>query len=124
MIDYKDPVPPIIQLLNATFESRFNIYGNLFPSSVSLPAVLVRQAGGNGYYRIQLLVRAREDITAMAILIDVMNYLERTGQFMSGIRVKWVERESNPIPAIDEDSGLPEAWCYMRIEALESGEET
>lgn len=118
MIDYVDPIPSVVQLLNAYFND-FNIYGNSFPPNISLPSILVKSAGGNDYIRLMILVRSRTDITAMSTLIDVMNYLERYGQHMQGIRVKWVEREQNPVPQTDQDSGLPEAWCYMRVEALE-----
>lgn len=118
MIDYVDPIPPVIALLNVEFDDRVNIYGNTLPSNIPLPALLVKQAGGNGYIRLQFLARARDDITAMDTLIEVMNYFERYGHLMQGIRVKWVERESNPIPSIDDDSGLPEAWCYMSLETI------
>ncbi|MEH7114507.1 hypothetical protein V7124_19400 [Neobacillus niacini] len=120
MVQYVDPIPPIISLLKVRFGSRVNIYGNTFPSMLRLPALLVKTAGGNGAYRIQLLCRANDDITAMSTLVDVMNYFEAYGQYMPGIRVQWVERESNPIPSTDTDSGKPEAWCYMNLEALEA----
>lgn len=120
MIQYVDPIPPAIRLLNRAFQGRVYIYGNMFPSTVRLPAVLIKQAGGNGSYRLQLLSRANDDITAMQNLINCMNYIEQYGQSMTGIRVKWVSRESNPIPSIDTDSGKPEAWCYMNVEALEA----
>jgi hypothetical protein len=119
MIRYVDPVPPAIRLLKAHFDSRLRIYGNTFPSNIALPALLVKQAGGTDYYRLQLLSRANDDITAMTFLIEAMNYLLMYGQFMTGIRVKWVSRESNPIPSVDTDSGKPEAWCYLNIEAME-----
>lgn len=120
MIKYVDPIPPILRLLSANFSKRFTIYGNTFPNTVRLPALLVRTAGGNNVYRVQLLSRANDDITAMSNLIDAMNYLEQYGQHMTGIRVQWVSRESNPIPSVDTDSGKPEAWCYINIEALEA----
>lgn len=120
MIEYKDPIPPILNLLFGGFSDRFAIYGNLFPTNVELPGVLVRQVGGAGYYRIQLISRANSDIEAMGILIEVMNYLEQYAQFIRDLRVLWCGKESNPISATDEDTGLPEAWCYMRLEAAES----
>lgn len=119
MIRYVDPIPSAIRLLSSAFQGRFNIYGNTFPSTFRLPAVLLKTAGGNGSYRVQILSRANDDITAMTNLIEVMNYLVAYGQHMTGIRVKWVERESNPIPSVDTDSGKPEAWCYLNIEAME-----
>lgn len=120
MINYVDPVPPVIRLLNAAFSNRFSIYGNTFPSTVRLPALLVKTAGGLGSYRIQLLSRANDDLTAMRNLIDAMNYMVRHGQNMTGIRVQWVSIDSNPIPSVDTDSGKPEAWCYINVEALEA----
>jgi hypothetical protein len=121
MIEYKDPIPPVLNLLFVGFaDSRTNFYGGLFPSSPRLPAVLVRQTGGNNYYRLQLLARANTDIEAMGVLIEAINYLKQYAQFITGLRVLWCEMESNPISAIDEDTGLPEAWCYMRLETAET----
>jgi len=120
MIDYKDPIPPVIRLLTPAFEGRFSIYGNRFPDHVGSPAVLIRTVGGTDYYRLQLLARAESDITAMETLIDVMNYLERYGNNVDGIQTLWCERESNPIPDTDEDTGKPQAWCYMRLESMEA----
>lgn len=118
MIDYVDPIPPVRRLLDSYMEER--VYGNQFPSSPVLPAVLVRNTGGNDYTRIQLLVRADDDIQAMSILIKAMNTLERYTAHITGIRVIWIEKESNPLPDRDEDTGKPEAWAYMRMEHLEA----
>lgn len=120
MVNYVDPIPPIISLLNVRYKNKLTIYGNTFPSTARLPALLVRTAGGNGSYRIQFLSRANDDITAMKNLIEVTNYFESYGQYTAGIRVTWVARESNPIPSVDTDSGKPEAWCYMLVEAVEA----
>lgn len=122
MIKFIDPIPPILNLLVPEFKSQdISIYGNNFPKNQpTYPAVLVKQTGGLGYYRIQLLARAIVDFDAMGTLIRVMNYLEENAQMISDIRVLWCERESNPEPSIDEDTGLHEAWCYMRLEAVES----
>lgn len=118
MIDYVDPVPPVRRLLDSLMDER--VYGDLFPTDVKLPAVLVRNTGGNGYTRIQLWVRASDDIQAMGILIRAMNLLERYAASISGLRVLWAEKESNPIPDRDADTGIPEAWCYMRLEHIEA----
>lgn len=118
MIEYKDPVPPVRSLLDALMDER--VYGNTFPTSPVLPALLVRNAGGNEYTRIQLLARANDDITAMQVLIRAMNLFEANGQAVQGLRVLWVEKESNPIPDRDDDTGKFEAWCYMRMEHLEA----
>jgi hypothetical protein len=118
MIQYVDPVPPVRKLLDALMEER--VYGNQFPQNVGLPAVLVRNTGGNGYTRIQLWVRANDDIQAMNILIRAMNLLERNAASIRGLSVLWAERESVPIPDRADDTGKPEAWCYVRLEHLEA----
>lgn len=122
MIEYKDPIPPILKLLIPSFQKRgISIYGSSFPTTnVKYPAVVIRTAGGIDYYRIQLWSRANNDIQAMTALIDVMNDLEKNAQYIQGLMIKWCQRESNPIPDVDEDTGLFEAWCYMRLEAYES----
>lgn len=117
MIEYVDPIPPVRQMLDFHYEEK--VYGNTFPSNVTLPAILVRNTGGNGYTRLQLLVRDNSDIAAMTLLIDVMNTLQRNADRIN-LRGVWIERESNPIHAEDEDTGKPEAWCYMRMEHLEA----
>lgn len=117
MIDYVDPIPPVRKFLSNLIPER--VYGNTFPSTVALPAVLVRNMGGTDYTRLQLLVRANDDITAMQTLIRAMNSLERYGSQIQGLRVIWIEREAAPISDTDEDTHKPEAWCYMRMEHLE-----
>lgn len=120
MIKYVDPIPYLVTFVKAKFRNELTVYGNTFPNTFRLPSLLIRTVGGTDAYRIQLLSRANDDITAMQNLINVMNFLEQFGQYMPGIQVKWVERESLPIPSVDTDSGKPEAWCYMRMEALET----
>jgi hypothetical protein len=116
-MEYIDPIPPVMRLLKEYVP--FRVYGNRF-SNPELPALLVRSMGGTDYYRIQLVCRSDSDISAMSGLIQAMNTLEREGQYIKGLRVLWVERESNPIHDIDPDTRKPEAWCYMRLEAMES----
>lgn len=118
MIDYVDPIPPVRKLLDDLMDER--VYGNTFPTSVSLPAILVRNAGGIDYTRVQLLARANDDIQAMKSLISAMNLLERNASSIINLRGVWVERESNPLPDKDPDTGKPEAWCYMRMDHLEA----
>lgn len=118
MIDYIDPIPPVLRMLKPLYEER--IYGNQFPLNPSLPAILIRNAGGNDYTRLQVLVRGNSDIEVMWLLIDVMNTLERNAAHIDGLRGVWVEKESNPLPDKDEDTGKPEAWAYMRMEHLEA----
>ncbi|KAB2328995.1 hypothetical protein F7731_23555 [Cytobacillus depressus] len=116
-MDYVDPIPPVIQMLKPLFTQR--IYGNLFPPNIAMPAILIRNAGGNGYTRLQILVRANSDIDAMQLLIDVMNTLERNASSIQ-LRGAWIEKESNPLPDRDEVTGKYEAWAYMRMEHLEA----
>lgn len=117
MIDYVDPIPPVRKFLSTFMSER--VYGNIFPSTTTLPAVLVRNMGGTDYTRLQLLVRATDDIAAMQTLIRAMNFLERNGSAISGLRVLWIERETAPISSVDQDSNKPEAWAYVRLEHLE-----
>lgn len=117
MIDYVDPIPPILRFYSALLDAP--VEGNTFSSS-SVPALLVRNAGGNGFTRVQLIYRAEKDYEAMGGLIHAMNLLERNAAIIEGLRVSWCEREANPIPSVDDDTGKPEAWCYMRLEHLES----
>ncbi len=118
MINYKDPIPPILQLFETYLD--IGIHGNTFGSSPSLPALLVRNAGGTNYTRVQLIARAEKDFEAMGHLIQAMNLLERHASQISGLNVVWCEREANPIPDIDQDTQKPEAWCYMRLEHIEA----
>lgn len=119
MIEYVDPIPPVLRMLSPLFKDRARVYGNTFPTSFSLPAILLRNAGGDEYTRLQVLVRGNSDIEVMRLLIDVMNTLERNASSID-LRGVWIEKESNPLPDRDEDTGKPEAWCYMRMEHLEA----
>ncbi|MGE7191761.1 hypothetical protein [Lysinibacillus fusiformis] len=120
MVPYVDPIPSVIRFLTVPFAEELHIYGNMFPNTVQLPALLIRQAGGNNSFRLQFISRANDDITAMSNLIMAMNYFEQYGYQMQGIRAEWISRESNPIPSVDTDSGKPEAWCYINVEAMEA----
>ena len=117
MIDYVDPIPPVVKLLSSLFDEK--VYGNTMPNNPALPCILVRNMGGTDYTRLQLLVRGRSDIEAMVLCINAMNDLRR---FASRIQLRgvWIEKETNPISDIDEDTKRPEAWCYLRMEHLES----
>lgn len=117
MIEYIDPIPPIRKMLVPMMAEK--VYGNTFPTNVALPAVLIRAVGGTDYTRLQLLVRANDDITAMQTLIKAMNLVIQNAAFTS-LRSAWAEKETNPISATDEDTGKPEAWCYIRFEHLEA----
>jgi hypothetical protein len=118
MIDYIDVIPPLVQFLRARLG--FDIYGNTFPNSFSLPALVVKNAGGTDFTRLQLLARAGKDHEAMQVLIDSINLLERYANQIKGIRVIWCVRETNPVPSIDPDNNVAQAWCYMRLEHLEA----
>jgi len=117
MISYVDPIPPVRRLLVGMLTEK--VYGNTFPLNVALPAVLVRSVGGLGYTRLQLLVRANDDITAMQTLIRAMNVILQDAALIE-LEGVWAERESNPISSTDEDTGKPEAWCYIRLEHIEA----
>lgn len=117
MIRYVDPIPPLIRLLKPSIEAR--VYGNTLPTTATLPCVLIRNAGGTDYTRIQLLARANTDIDAMKTLIAAMNILIANAAFVSGLRVIDIQKEINPINSVDQDTGKPEAWCYLRMEHLE-----
>ena len=119
MIDYVDPIPPLIALFKA---GEFKVYGNTFPTNMSSTetALLVRVMGGTDYHRIQLLTRSTSDISAMYELIEASNFLIQNVSRIQGLRATWAERESNPIHSTDQDTGRPEAWCYMRVESLEA----
>ncbi|MGG1571597.1 hypothetical protein [Fictibacillus sp. NRS-1165] len=118
MIGYKDPIPPVRKLLDDYMEPR--IYGNTFPTTTTLPAVLVKSAGGVNFSRIQLVARATNDLDAMQLCIQCMNLLLQRFDEIRGLRVIWMEAESNPIPSFDDDTGRPEAWCYLRMENIEA----
>lgn len=118
MIDYIDVIPLLIQFLQERLD--IGVYGNAFPVRYSLPAVVIKSAGGTDYTRIQILARAMTDHEAMNILIEVMNRLEREASQVKGIRVIWCVRETNPISSIDPDNNTAQAWCYMRLEHLEA----
>jgi hypothetical protein len=118
MIDYKDPVAPIIRLLKPLIDP-VRVYGNTFPSNTILPALLVKTAGGYGYTRIQIIARDNSDIQAMSNCIEASNILIRNAANIQGLRTFWAERETNPIASVDDDTGKQEAWCYIRLEHLE-----
>jgi len=118
MIDYVDPVPPVVRFLS-TYLPDIQIHGNQF-SNPTYPALLVKNTGGIDYTRIQLRCRAQKDYEAMNGLIHAMNTLTRYAANISGLRVMWCGKETNPIPSEDADSNMQEAWCYMRLEHLEA----
>jgi hypothetical protein len=118
MIDYVDPIPHLVDFFSSRIE--VNVYGNSFPLNPILPALLVKNAGGNGFTRVQLICRAEVDFEAMNGLIQTMNLLERYASQINSLRVIWCERESNPFPTVDQDTKKPEAWCYMRLEHAEA----
>lgn len=119
MIDFKDPLPPVLALLEA---AEFNVYGNAFPANMppEETALLVKPMGGRGFHRLQFLARSTSDISAMYELIEALNFFERNAGNMTGLRGTWAERESNPVHSVDADTKRPEAWAYVRLEALES----
>lgn len=119
MIDYVDPIPPVLRFFGPRIPD-IKVYGNAIPAQATLPALLVKNAGGNGYTRLQLLCRADTSSGAMQGLIRAMNIIERYAAEIDGLSVIWCSKESNPIPDIDTDTNEPEAWCYMKLEHLEA----
>lgn len=118
MIDYVDPVPPLLDFFSKRLT--VNIVGNTFAMNQPYPQLLVRSAGGNDYSRIQLISRSESSETeSMDLLIQAINLLERYAADISGLSILWCSREGNPFPSLDDDTGKPEAWCYMRLEYLE-----
>lgn len=117
MINYIDPIPPIVRLLDSLFVER--VYGNRIPAAAAIPCILVKNAGGSDYTRLLLLTRTDSDISAMVLLIEAMNDLIRNAANVQGLRVIDISKEVNPISSIDQDTGKPEAWCYLRLEHLE-----
>ncbi|MDM5430812.1 hypothetical protein [Bacillus mycoides] len=118
MIKYKNPIPPILQLLN-----RYGVtcYGNKFPNDADYPSVVIRTAGGNGYSRLQLIARSENsDIEAMDILTEAINVLEMKTAQIESLMVLWCEKNSNPVAYFDSVTGKEEAWCYMTLEHLEA----
>lgn len=117
MIDYVDPIVPLVKFLTPMYTER--IYGNTIPSNAELPVILLRNAGGSDYTRLQVLVRGRSDIEAMHLCIDVMNTLIRHGQSID-LRGAWIQKEVSPISSVDQDTNRPESWGYLRIDHIEA----
>lgn len=119
MIDYVDPVPPVIRFFKL-YVPDIKPYGTTIPATATLPCLLIKNAGGNGYTRLQLLVRADTDAQAMSGLIRSMNAIERYAANIDTLSVEWCEKDSGPFPDVDMDTSKPEAWCYMKLKHLEA----
>jgi hypothetical protein len=117
MIDYKDPIPPVFAFFKENTDH--HIDANTFQANIT-EGLLVRSAGGRAFSRIQMIYRSKDEDAAVAGLIDCMNLLERNASQITALRGAWCEREGNPIPSKDEDTGAFEAWVYMRLEHLEA----
>lgn len=117
MIDYKDPIPPVFRF----FKERIDIHvdANTFQANIT-EGLLIRSAGGNGFTRVQMIYRSKDEAGAMSGLISYMNMLERGAGAIDGLRGSWCEREGNPVTSKDEETGSFEAWVYMRLEHLEA----
>ncbi|MGM9926033.1 MAG: hypothetical protein ACI35R_17445 [Bacillus sp. (in: firmicutes)] len=118
MIDYVDPIPPVVQMMNRFAPAP--VYGNSIPAKAKLPCIAVRAAGGNDGTRLQIIVRAKTDYEAMSLFVTTINILQRNTGAIKGLRVLWIEKESMPIHSVDQDTGSPEAWGYIRMEHLEA----
>ncbi|HGH7177524.1 TPA: hypothetical protein ACJMKJ_005168 [Bacillus wiedmannii] len=118
MSEYKNPIPSIIQLLQA---HNVPCYGNKFPRDAEYPSIVVRTAGGNGYSRLQLIARSeKSDIEAMDLITSTINTLENKTAKMKNLQVLWCRRDSNPVAYFDQESNKEESWCYMTLEHLEA----
>lgn len=117
MINYKDPIPPVFRFFEDNNVG--HVDANTFQSNIT-EGLLVRSAGGAGFSRIQMIYRSKDEGAAMSGLISCMNLLERRASVISGLRGSWCEREGNPIPSKDEETGAFEAWVYMRLEHIEA----
>jgi len=117
MIAYKDPIPPVRRF----FDNRtdYHVDANTFQSNIQ-EGLLVRSAGGVGFSRIQMICRSPDEAAAMAGLIRAMVLLEREAASIDELRGAWCEREGNPIPSKDDETGSFEAWVYMRLEHIEA----
>lgn len=117
MIDYVDPIPPVFAFFETNTDH--HIDANTFQSNIT-EGLLVRSAGGRAFSRIQMIYRSKEEVGAMAGLIECMNLLERNATDITALRGAWCEREGNPIPSFDDDTDSYEAWVYMRLEHIEA----
>ena len=117
MVDYKDPIPPVYRFFKDNIDT--HVDANTFQSNIT-EGLLVRSAGGVGFSRIQMIYRSKDEGAAMSGLISCMNLLERNASSISELRGSWCEREGNPIPSKDEETGAFEAWVYMRLEHIEA----
>ncbi len=129
MIDYVDPVPPIMKLLRnqmaADVASGVKIVGGMFGGDEKGPALSIKPAGGASsvpepYSRIQLLARSDSDSKSLALVIKACNALERYYDLIEGLRVKTIRVETRPIDTRDGDTNLPESWCYVIVEHMEA----
>ncbi|MBX6333715.1 hypothetical protein IRY61_00025 [Candidatus Saccharibacteria bacterium] len=119
MIDYVDPVPPVLKFFGL-YMPDVPSYGISIPATAKLPVLLVRNAGGSDYTRLQLLARADSPAQATQVLIRAMNTLERYAGNINGLGVTWCQHESSPIADTDEDTNKSESWCYMALYNLEA----
>ena len=117
-MEYIDTIPSVVKFLKNLVGTR--VYGNRFPANAELPSLMVRSAGGTDFTRLQLIARANSDSEAMSLVIKAINQLETNASYLTDIRVLWIERESVPVPDMDDDTGKPEAWGYLRLEHLEA----
>lgn len=119
MIDYVDPIPPVLNFFKV-YMPDIKFYGNTIPVGVTLPVVAIKNAGGSNYTRLQLLARADSVVQATQVLIRAMNTLERCAGNIQGLDVTWCQHETAPLPDMDDDTGKPESWCYMKLDNIEA----
>ncbi|WP_248499324.1 hypothetical protein [Staphylococcus aureus] len=129
MIDYIDPVPPVLKFLKlymaAEVAGGVTIVGGMFEADERGPALSVKLAGGapdigEPYSRIQFLARSDSDVQSLNLVIKACNTIARYFDHIQGLRVKSVRIETRPIDTRDADTNLPESWCYVVIEHMEA----
>lgn len=126
MIDYKDPVEPLVNYLVKFFEeSEVYVVGGDIPAELEGTILGVRHAGGSPYAvrpytRVRLLARADVDYDALDTLTAAVNELERYGTQIRGVKVFKIAADGRPVPDTDADTEKPEAWIYILIYHLEA----
>lgn len=129
MIDYVNPVKPIMDFLRAQMASDIangvDIVGGMFSGDERGPALSIKLAGGapeasEPYSRIQLLARCAVDYEATALVVKASNVLARSYDLIQDLRVKSVRIETRPIDTRDSDTQLPESWVYVIVEHMEA----
>lgn len=117
-MDFVDATLPIVSFLKPIFKEEIKtIRPFKLDKTVKKPALQVKPVGKS---TIQLLVRDDNDINALNVCTDVANYLQRNHAEIDGINVFDMKLTTPIYPDMDEETKIPEAWCYMSINYFES----